>query len=253
MSVSHLYDLSKDVAVVTGAGRGIGEGIAKVLAGAGAAVVCAARRTDEIDRVAAEIRESGGRAIAVTTDVTDQDAVEALADAAVKEFGGLDIWVNNAGGSPVQAPLIDLPRKEWDATISLNLTAIWVCSSVAARRMNDGGRIINISSKAAEAVVPGSGHYSAAKAACNMLTRAFAKELGPRIRVNCLMPGFVPTEIMMTALNLEEKDLPNLEKSLQMPAGRLGTPEDLGAAALYLASPGASWVTGEVIGITGGL
>ena len=253
MPIDHLFDLSSDAAVVTGAGRGIGEGIARTFAAAGAGVVCAARRTEEIERVAESIRKDGGRAIAVTTDVTDEAAVEALAQAAIDEFGSLDIWVNNAGGSPIQSALVDLPREEWDATLALNLTAVWVCSRVAAKHMQQNGRIINISSRAAEMVVPGSGHYGAAKAAVNSLTKAFAQELGPRVRVNCIMPGAVPTEIMMKALRLEDKDLPQLEKALRTPAGRLGTPEDLGAAALFLASPAASWVTGENVSISGGL
>ena len=109
-----LFDLSDDVAVVTGAGRGIGEGIARTLANAGAAVVCAARRADEVDRVAAEIRAAGGRAIAMPTDVTDNAQVEALAQKAISEFGHLDIWINNAGGSPIQAPLTQLDPAEWD-------------------------------------------------------------------------------------------------------------------------------------------
>lgn len=251
--MSDLFDLRGDVAVVTGAGRGIGEGIATVLADAGAAVVCAARRADEIERVAAGIRDRGGRAIAVATDVTDEAAVEALADAAVAEFGRLDVWVNNAGGSPIQTPLTQLPREEWDATMRLNLTAVWLCTRAAASRMGDNGRIVNISSRAANSVVPGSGHYAAAKAGVNSLTTTFARELGPRIRVNCIMPGAVPTEIMMTAMRLEDKDLPALEKRLRLPAGRLGTPQDLGAAVLYLVSPGASWVTGQVIAIDGGM
>ena len=248
-----LFDLTGDVAVVTGAGRGIGEGIATVLADAGAAVVCAARRGDEIERVAAGIRARGGRALAVPTDVTDPEAVDALAAAAVNEFGRLDIWVNNAGGSPIQAPLTELPFEEWDATLRLNLTAVWVGTRAAAKYMGDNGRVVNISSRAANSVVPGSGHYAAAKAGVNSLTVNFAKELGPRIRVNCIMPGAVPTEIMMTALRLEDKDLPGLEKFLRLPAGRLGTPQDLGAAVLYLVSPGAAWVTGQVIGIDGGM
>lgn len=248
-----LFNLSGDVAVVTGAGRGIGEGIAKVLAGAGASVVCAARRVDEIERVASEIRAEGGKAIAVATDVTDDEAVEALAQAAVEEFGRLDIWINNAGGSPVQVPLVDLDRDEWDHTVLLNLTAVWVCSVTAARHMEDGGRIVNISSRAATMPVKGSGHYSAAKAGVNALTMTMAAELGPRVRVNCIMPGAVPTEIMMTAMKLGEEDLPNLERALRLPAGRLGTPTDLGAAALYLCSPGASWVTGQIISIDGGM
>ena len=248
-----LFNLSDDVAVVTGAGRGIGEGIATTLADAGAAVVCAARRVDEIEQVAAGIRARGGRAIAVATDVTDKAAVEALAAAAVSEFGHLDIWVNNAGGSPIQTPLTELDADEWEATLRLNLTAVWVCTNTAAKHMRDGGRVVNISSRAAVMTVPGSGHYAAAKAGVNSLTVTFAKELGPRIRVNCIMPGAVPTEIMMTAMRLEDTDLPNLERRLRLPMRRLGTPADLGAAALYFASPASSWVTGQVLAVDGGM
>lgn len=251
--MGNLFDLSDDVAVVTGAGRGIGEGIATTLADAGAAVVCAARRGDEIERVAAGIRARGGRAIAVTTDVTNDDAVEALAQAALSEFGHLDIWINNAGGSPIQTPLTQLDRKEWDATILLNLTSLWVCTNTAARHMRDGGRIVNISSRAAVSTVMGSGHYSAAKAGVNSLTQTFAKELGPRIRVNCIMPGAVPTEIMMTAMKLEDNDLPALEKRLRLPMRRLGTPDDLGQAVLYFVSPASSWVTAQILSVDGGM
>ena len=253
LSPAELFDLSDDVAVVTGAGRGIGEGIATTLAAAGAAVVCAARRTDEIEQVAASIRAAGGRAIAVTTDVTDGEAVTALAARAVDEFGHLDIWVNNAGGSAVQARLVDLDPAEWDATLRLNLTAVWTCTRVAAATMRDGGRIVNISSLAATTTTPGSGHYAAAKAGVNSLTRTFARELGPRLRVNCVMPGAVPTEIMMTALRLDEADLPVLEKRLRLPMRRLGTTDDLGRAVLFLVAPASSWVTGQVIAVDGGL
>jgi NAD(P)-dependent dehydrogenase (short-subunit alcohol dehydrogenase family) len=254
MSIDALFDLSSDVAVVTGAGRGIGEGIAHALADAGAAVVCAARRTEEIERVASEIRKKGGRAIAKTTDVTDEDAVEALAKSAVDEFGSLDIWVNNAGGSPIQAPVLEVPREEWDATILLNLTAPWICTRVASKYMGEaGGRVVHISSRAGSSPVPGSAHYSAAKAAINNLTVSMARELGPRIRVNAIEPGAVPTEVMMQALKLEEKDLSRLERNLRLPAGRLGTPQDLGAAAHYLCSPASAWVTGVVLPVSGGM
>jgi 3-oxoacyl-[acyl-carrier protein] reductase len=246
------FELQGEVAVVTGAGRGIGEGIAKVLAGAGAAVVCAARRTHEIERVAAEIVAAGGRAVAVTTDVTQQGDLEALARAAVSHFGRLDVWVNNAGGSPLQAPLIELPPEEWHATLALNLSAVFYGVRAAVKVMADGGRIVNISSIAAQDVFQGSGHYSAAKAGVDMLTKTLAHELGPRIRINSVLPGFVPTEVMMEALKIGNADLPGLEKSLNLPAGRLGTPQDLGAAVLYLCSPAASWVTGQCVRIAGG-
>ena len=250
---SDLFDLTGEVAVVTGAGRGIGEGIAKVLADYGATVVCAARRTAEIERVAGEIVTANGRALAVTTDVTNDASVEELAKRAIDEYGRLDMWVNNAGGSPVQAPLVELPREEWDNTLALNLTAVWTCTSIAAKYMQGEGRVLNISSLAAEDVIEGSGHYAAAKAGVNMMTKTFAKELGPGIRVNCIMPGFVPTEIMMTALNITDEQLPMIEKGLKLPAGRLGTPRDLGAAALYLLSPATEWVTGQVIRVSGGM
>ena len=246
-----MFDLSGEVAVVTGAGRGIGAGIAKVLAGAGAAVVCAARRTNEIEAVAEAINAAGGKATAVTTDVTDEAQVEALGQAAVDNFGKLNIWVNNAGGSPVQAPFVELPRAEWDATLALNLTSIFLGVRAAVARMEPGGRIINTSSTASQDIYEGSGHYSAAKAGVNMLTRTLSRELGPNIRVNAILPGFVPTEVMMEALNLGDDDLPGLLESLNLPAGRLGTPEDLGAAVLYLCSPAASWVTGQCIRIAG--
>ncbi|MEO1934862.1 MAG: SDR family oxidoreductase [Myxococcales bacterium] len=135
----------------------------------------------------------------------------------------------------------------------LNLTAVWECSVIAARNLGDGGRILNISSKDAVAPISGSGHYAAAKAGVNSLTATLAVELGPRIRVNGIMPGAVPTEIMMKALRLGEDDLPRLEKKLKLAAGRLGTPEDLGAAALFLCSRASSWITGEILSVSGGM
>ena len=126
------FMLDGDVAIITGAGSGIGEGTAHVLAKAGARVICAARREDQIERVAADIRAAGGEAIAVKTDVTVDEDIEKLMQTAIDTWGRLDILINNAGGSPIQAPLIDLPREEWDATVALNLTAVWNCTRYAA-------------------------------------------------------------------------------------------------------------------------
>jgi len=242
----HSFDLTGKVAVVTGGGQGIGEGIAKVYAESGAAVVVAARHVDRVQRVADEITASGGRAIAVPTDVTDRDALVALADAATAEFGGLDIWVNNAGGSTVRSPLVKLDASDWEACLSLNLTAVWAASVVASERLNDGGSIINITSPAATRAVLGSGHYSAAKAGVNALTLTMAMELAPRVRVNGVAPGMVPTEVMMTALDM---DVPSLKRT---PMKRLGTPDDIASAALYLASDAGGWVTGQIITVSGG-
>jgi NAD(P)-dependent dehydrogenase (short-subunit alcohol dehydrogenase family) len=246
-----LFDMTGHVAVITGGGRGIGEGIATAFAQSGAAVVVAARRTAEIERVAATIREAGGRAIAVTTDVTDDEAVEALARAAVDAFGSLTVWVNNAGGSPMRMPLQELPREEWDRTIELNLTAVYVGSMTAARYI-DRGSIINISSGAGTGPVPGSAHYGAAKAATNSLTWTLSAELAPNIRVNGVAPGAIPTEVMLTAVGKTEDQLDELLDEWNIPLGRLGTPQDIGAACVYLASDAAGWVSGEILRVGGG-
>ena len=245
------------VAVITGGGRGIGEGIATAFAQSGAAVVVAARRTAEIEQVATDIRKAGGRAIAVTTDVTDDDAVDALASAAVAEFGRLTVWVNNAGGSPMRMPLADLPRAEWDRTLALNLTSVYVGSMTAARHMDasgagPGNSIINISSGAGSGPVPGSAHYGAAKAGTNSLTWTLSAELAPHIRVNGVAPGAIPTEVMLKAVGKDESQLDQLLDEWNIPLGRLGTPQDIGAACVYLASDAASWVSGEILRVGGG-
>jgi NAD(P)-dependent dehydrogenase (short-subunit alcohol dehydrogenase family) len=235
--------------LITGGGRGIGEGIANVFADAGAAVVVAARRADDLDRVAAAIRDRGGRALAVPTDVTDGDAVTTLAESAVAEFGTLTCWVNNAGGSPVRTPLRTLQREQWNTSVELNLTSVWVGCVVAADHMETGS-IINISSRAGFVGVPGSGHYAAAKAAVNSLTQTFSLELAPQIRVNGIAPGAVPTEIMMRALDLDDASVEALADNI--PLGRLGTPNDMGATALYLATEAGSWMTGQTLIVSGG-
>lgn len=246
------FDLSDRVAVVTGGGQGIGEGIAKTLAEAGAAVVVAARHVDRIERVAGEITAAGGRALAVATDVTDRAALVALADAAVGEFGGVHVWVNNAGGSPVRSPLKDLDDNDWDACLRLNLTSVWAASVIAFERMVDGGSIINISSPAGDRGVPGSGHYAAAKAGVNSLTKTLSLEFAPKVRVNGISPGYVPTEVMMIALDTDEEQLEQMAVK-RIPLQRLGTPDDMGSTALYLASEAGSWMTGQTLIVAGGL
>lgn len=246
-----LFDMTGHVAVITGGGRGIGEGIARAFAESGAAVVVAARRTNEIEQVAADICGAGGRAIAITTDVTDDDAVDALARAAIDEFGSLTVWVNNAGGSPMRMPLKNLPREEWDRTIALNLTSVYVGSMTAARYIEHGS-IINISSGAGTGPVPGSAHYGAAKAATNSLTWTLSAELAPNIRVNGVAPGAIPTEVMLTAVGKTEDQLDQLLDEWNIPLGRLGTPQDIGAACVYLASDAASWMSGEILRVGGG-
>jgi NAD(P)-dependent dehydrogenase (short-subunit alcohol dehydrogenase family) len=251
MSVSERFGLNDHVAVVTGGGRGIGEGIARDFADAGASVIVAARRKNEIEAVAAEINAAGGKAMAVVTDVTDEAAVEALGQAAIDTFGKLTIWVNNAGGSTARMPMIDLPRDEWRRTIELNLTSVYVGCMTAAKFM-DTGSIINISSGAGTGPVPGSGHYGAAKAAVNSITQTLSAELAPKIRVNGVAPGAIPTEVMLAALDKSWDQMDEILEEWKIPLGRLGTPNDIGSACVYLASEAASWISGEILRVGGG-
>jgi NAD(P)-dependent dehydrogenase (short-subunit alcohol dehydrogenase family) len=241
------FDLTGRVGVVTGAGRGIGEGIARAFAEAGAAVVLASRTACEVECVASSIRDQGGRAVALRADVTDTFALCALATAAVEEFGHLDIWVNNAGGAAVGKPLAELKRSEWDEVLDLNLTAVWNGSMAAVEQMH-WGSIINVSSMAAFGAMPGRGHYAACKAAVISLTQTMAVELAPDIRVNAIAPGMIPTKLMFDAADADGLDVDVLASA---PLG-LGSPADVGATAVYLASQASKWVTGETIQVCGG-
>jgi NAD(P)-dependent dehydrogenase (short-subunit alcohol dehydrogenase family) len=167
------------------------------------------------------------------------------------QYGKLTDWVNNAGGSPMRMPARDLPREEWHRTIALNLTAVYEGALTAQRYMTRGS-IINISSGAGTGPVPGSAHYGAAKAGTNSLTWTLAAEFAPDIRVNAVAPGAIPTEVMLKALGKTEDQLDELLDEWKIPLGRLGTPEDIAAACVYLASEAASWVSGEIIRVGGG-
>ena len=255
MSVLDSFELQGQTAVVTGAGRGIGEGIAIGLAEAGCDVVLTARREAEIEAVAEQVRSLGRRAVAVPGDITDGKFVEELADLAVEELGSLSLWVSNAGGADDRTPrhLADMPDRQWDYQLDLNLRAVFTGSRAAARVMGDGGSIINISSGAALKPSPSNGPYAVAKAGVDSLTRTMSTELAPRgIRVNGVAPGPVPTEVFMEFFNASEDDLPGLGKKLGIPLGRLGTPGDVANAVVFLASPAASWITGQTLLVNGG-
>ena len=251
MSILDRYSLEGRVAVVTGAGRGIGQGIAEDFAKAGAKVVLAARRTEEIKGVEQRIREVGGTAIAITADVTKSSDLDKLGSTAINEFGKLTDWINNAGGSPLRMPAKELPREEWHKTIALNLTSIYE-GCLAAERYMEKGSIINITSGAGTGPVPGSAHYGAAKAGTNSLTWTFAAEFAPNIRVNAVAPGAIPTEVMLKAIGKDETQLDSILEEWNIPLGRLGTPVDISSACIYLSSDAASWISGEILRVGGG-
>ena len=249
------FALTDHVAVVTGSGRGIGAGIAVGLAEAGCDVVVTARRAHEIEAVAEQVRGLGRRAIAIAGDITDGDFVDELADRAKAEMGRVSVWVSNAGGADDRTPrhLADMPDRQWDYQLDLNLRAVFTCARAAVRVLDDGGSIVNISSGAALKGSPSNGPYAVAKAGVDSLTRTLALELAPRrIRVNGVAPGPVPTEVFMEFFGVGDADLPALATKLGIPLGRLGTPEDVANAVVFLASPAASWMTGQTLLINGG-
>lgn len=255
MSMLDRFALDGGAAVVTGAGRGIGEGIAIGLAEAGCDVVLTARRENEIEAVAAQVRALGRRALAVPGDITDCEFVDQLADRSKQEMGKVTLWVSNAGGADDRTPrhLADMPDRQWDYQMDLNLRAVFTCARAAARVLEDGGSIINISSGAALKPSPNNGPYAVAKAGVDSLTRTMSTELAPRgIRVNGVAPGPVPTEVFMEFFGASEEDIPKLGKKLGIPLGRLGTPEDVANAVVFLASEASSWVTGQTLLVNGG-
>ena len=254
-SVLDRFGLAGGVAVVTGAGRGIGEGIAVALAQAGCDVVLTARRQTEIDAVASVVTALGRRALAIAGDITDGAFVEELADRSKAEMGRVTLWVNNAGGADDRTPrvLANMPDAQWDYQLDVNLRAVFTCSRAAARVIDDGGSIINISSGAALKGSPNNGPYAVAKAGVDSLTRTLSLELAPRrIRVNGVAPGPVPTEVFMEFFKATQDDLPTLAKNWGIPLGRLGRPEDVGNSVVFLASPAASWITGQTLLVNGG-
>lgn len=248
-----LFRMDGTVAVVTGAGRGIGRGIALGFADAGADVVVTARRSDDLDEVVARIAERGRRAVAVAADITDAATVPLLISTAMDTFGRLDTWVSNAGTSdhPGNFAFEDFPEWHWDAQLTLNLRPHFVAAQACAKVMQPGSCLIGISSIASLKPAVNFAAYGAAKAGMNSLAVTMATELAPKgIRSNVISPGVVPTEATKRVGKVSDDRL--AATATMLPARRLGTPTDIAAAAVWLASPAGSWVTGQNIVVSGG-
>jgi 7-alpha-hydroxysteroid dehydrogenase len=239
------------VAIVTGAGRGIGAATALAFADAGADVVVGARTVADIESTADQVRARGRRALAVPCDVLESDQRENLVARAIEEFGRLDILVNNAGGWPPK-PTLQTSEKEFESAFRFNVTTAFALTRLAVPKMVETtgqGAVVNISSVAGRVNAAGFAAYGTAKAALAFLTQQMAQDFAPKVRVNAIAVGSIVTDALGTILNDE------LEKIMvdKTPLGRLGTVEDISACALYLASPAASYVTGEIYGVNGGL
>jgi len=247
-----LFDLSGRTAIVTGGSRGLGREMVLAFAEHGADVVVASRKLHNCETVAAEASERFGvRALPVECHVGEWDQVEALADRAYDEFGSIEILVNNAGMSPPYPSLVDVTEALYDKVLQVNLKGPFRLSALVGSRMaaGDGGSIINVSSVAAVAPTPAEAPYGAAKAGVNNLTRSFAREYGPKVRVNCIMPGPFLTDIA------ESWDLEAFAEAAEqnMALGRGGQPDEIVGAAMYFASDASSFTTGAILRIDGGL
>ncbi|HYF95619.1 MAG TPA: 3-oxoacyl-[acyl-carrier-protein] reductase [Symbiobacteriaceae bacterium] len=243
--------LAKRVAVVTGASGALGKAIATALAAQGAAVVVNyARNAGSAEELARSIKNAGGEALAVQADIATAEGAEALVKAAVEAFGKVDILVNNAGITR-DGLLMRMKEDDWDAVLDTNLKGVFLCTKAVARPMLKArfGRIINIGSVSGLLGVAGQANYSAAKAGMVGLTRATARELGSRgITVNCVVPGAIEAGLL---LELNEEQRASYLK--QIPLERFGKPEDVAAAVLFLAGPGADYITGQTLPVDGGL
>ena len=246
--------LGGKVAVVTGASKGIGAAIARGLAAEGAAVVVNyASSKAGADKVVAEITGQGGRAVAVQADVSKPADIKRLFAEAKKAFGRLDVLVNNAGVYEF-APLEEVTPEHFHRQFDLNVLGLLLATQEAVKHFGpSGGSVINISSVVATSAPPATSVYSATKAAVDAVTKALAKELGPRqVRVNSINPGMVETEGTTSAgITAGESDFRKRFEA-QAPLGRIGQPQDIGPAAVFLASPESGWITGETLYVAGG-
>jgi 7-alpha-hydroxysteroid dehydrogenase len=245
------FRLTGRVAVVTGAGRGIGAAVARAYAAAGADVGLTARTPEQLESVAAEIRDMGRRAVVVPGDVNDTSVLATLVERTVSDFGRLDVVVNNAGGSAPR-PLLATSEGYLERAFHFNVTTAFALTKQAAPQLleSGAGAVVNISSTMGRLRDRGFVAYGTAKAALSHMTRLLAADLAPRVRVNGIAVGSVATSALETVLT---EDALRDEMVRRTPLRRLGRPEDIALCALYLASPAASFVTGKIFEVDGGL
>ena len=250
--VHSLLDFSNKIVLVTGAGSGLGQRIALRFAEASAIVIVHYRSSGEsAQAVATQIIANGGQAVALQADLTAEADVGQLIEASLENFGRIDVLINNAGIYPLH-PLLEMTATQWDEVLNGNLRSAFLCTQAVARQMvrqGEGGNIVNITSIEAENPAPLHSHYNAAKAGVAMLTKSSALELGAHgIRVNAVAPGLIWRE------GIEQGWPDGVQRWLKTaPLGRLGQPEDVADACLFLASPAARWVTGATLLVDGGV
>lgn len=242
--------LKDKVVIVTGASRGIGRSLALNMAAQGAKLVLSARNAEALAQLVTEIQATGGSAVAVAGDVSSATAANELVDAGMQAFGRIDVLVNNAGITR-DALLLRMKDEDWDDVLNINLKGAFLCTRAAAKVMSKQryGRIINISSVVGEMGNPGQANYCASKAGLLGLTKSVARELARRnVTVNAITPGFIVTD-MTEALPEKARE----ELAAQIPLGRLGSADDIAHAVIFLASDQAGYITGQTLGVNGGM
>jgi NAD(P)-dependent dehydrogenase (short-subunit alcohol dehydrogenase family) len=253
------FSLKGKVAIVTGGGRGIGRAVAQGLAGAGARVAITSRKMNDLEATASEIRALGGEAFQVQAHLGKMEEINRMVSTVGDRFGKIDILVNNAGTSPAMGTVLDSDERLWETIMNLNLKGLYFTSQAVARIMKKQGRgkIINIASIDGFKPEPGVSIYSVSKAGVRMVTRAFALELAPfNIQVNTIAPGPISTKMLDSHwfhLPPEEAKKQKEAMAKMMPMGRIGEPEEIAGAAIYLASDASSYTTGAEVVIDGGI